>query len=126
MTIQKGELPLSPYAPRTTHTLRLAGATIQAVDQLGVATCDEIEKAAEELERSAAEIAHKLRELAASIRDQTKIASAQVAGFCDKANGVLEGLSELQQKLNLNNSSGPSDVAEEALPLLIGKGPAQD
>ena len=128
----------SPYAPVNTNPSRLASATIQAVDQLGVTTAGEIEKTAEEIIRGATEIAAKLRELATAIREHTEIASEQVAGFCDRATSVFEGVVELQQKLALNghklaaNGNGHETSAEEddgealELPEFMKKGPAGD
>ncbi len=125
----------SPYAPINSNPLRLASATIQAVDQLGVTTAAEIEKTADEILRGATEIATKLRELASAIRQHTEIASEQVAGFCDRATSVFEGVVELQQKLVLNGRSPATNghkapVEEEnydgplELPEFMKKGPA--
>lgn len=122
----------SPYAPMNSNPSRLASATIQAVDQLGVTTAGEIEKTADEIIRGATEIAAKLRELAAAIREHTEIASEQVAGFCDRATSVFEGVVELQQKLAVNGHklNGHKTSAEEDdgealdLPEFMKKGPA--
>ena len=80
----------SAYAPMNSNPLRLASATIQAVDQLGVATSDEIGKTADEIMRGATEIVERLRELARAIRQRTEIANEHVAGFCGKATSVFE------------------------------------
>ena len=64
MSVQPQPRHLSAYAPKP----RLAGSTIQAVDQLGVAASDEIEKTADEIMRGATKIAERLRELAKIIR----------------------------------------------------------
>jgi methyl-accepting chemotaxis protein len=95
----------SVYAPANTNPLRLASATVQAVDQLGVATAAEIERTADDIMRGATEIAAKLRELANAIRQHTEIASEQVAGFCNRATSVFEGVVELQQKLAANGQA---------------------
>ena len=93
------------YAPANTNPLRLASATVQAVDQLGVATAAEIERTADDIMRGATEIAAKLRELANAIRQHTEIASEQVAGFCNRATSVFEGVVELQQKLSVSGQA---------------------
>ncbi len=92
----------SPYVPANSHPLRLANATIQAVDQLGLATAGEIEKTADEILQGATEIATKLHELAVAIRQHTEMASEHVAGFCDRATSIFDGVVELQQKLTVN------------------------
>jgi hypothetical protein len=103
----------SVYAPANTNPLRLASATVQAVDQLGVATAAEIERTADEIMRGATEIAAKLRELANAIRQHTEIASEQVAGFCNRATSVFEGVVELQQKLAANGQALAARAANE-------------
>jgi hypothetical protein len=123
---------LSAYAPLNSSPLvapklRLASAAIQAVDQLGVATSDEIEKTAEEIMRGATEIVERLRELARAIRQRTEIASEHVAGFCGKATSVFEAVIELQATLRVN---GHEPAAEEtdatlSLPEFMKKGPAE-
>ncbi len=92
----------SPYAPVDSDPRRLANVTVQAVDQLGVATAGEIEKTADEILQGATEIATKLHELATAIRQHTEIASEQVAGFCDRATSIFDGVVELQQQLTVN------------------------
>jgi hypothetical protein len=108
--------------------IRLASATIQAVDRLGAATAEEIEKTADEIARGAAEIAEKLRALAAAIREHSKIANEHVTDFCNKATSVLEGVRGLQLKLEANESAAKeSKVVEDSSPLpsLVAKGPAE-
>ena len=102
----------SSYAPKPPNPIRLAGATVQAVDQIGLATSNEIETTADEIVRGATEVADRLRILADTIREQTRIASEQVAGFCDKATSVLEGLRDIQDKL-LMNGHGPETQGAE-------------
>jgi uncharacterized protein YidB (DUF937 family) len=99
MRMQAQTLQPPAHAPPKADPIRLAGATIRAVDQLGVATSDEIDKTADEIVRGAAEIAEKLRGLADAIREHTKVANGHVTEFCAKATSVLEGVQELQQKL---------------------------
>jgi hypothetical protein len=118
----------SAYAPVKADPLRLASATIQAVDRIGAATSEEIEKTAEEIMRGATEIAEKLRELAGAIREHSRIANEHVAGFCDKATSVLEGVRGLQLKLEANGSEMETEASDDEilpLPALIRKGPAQ-
>jgi hypothetical protein len=117
----------SGYAPVRADPIRLASATIQAVDRIGAATSEEIEKTADEIMRGATEIAEKLRALATAIREHSRIANEHVSGFCDKATSVLEGVRELHLKLEVNESEAKQDdAAQDALPLpsLIRKGPA--
>jgi len=119
---------LSAYSPVKSDPIRLASATIQAVDRIGAATSEEIEKTADEIMRGATEIAEKLRALATAIREHSRIANEHVSGFCTKATSVLEGVRDLQLKLEVNGS-GPEedDTREDALPLpsLVRKGPAE-
>jgi uncharacterized coiled-coil DUF342 family protein len=121
----------SAYGPMNLNPLRLANATIQAVDQLGAATSEEIEKTADEIMRGATEVAAKLRELADAIREHTEIANAQVESFCSKATSVFERIVELQDKLRANEEALQAAQAgkaeDEALPLpaFIKKGPAE-
>ena len=117
----------SPYAPVNSNPLRLANATIQAVDQLGLATADEIEKTADEIMRGATEVADKLRELADAIRQHAQIASEQVAGFCSKATSVFESVIELRESLVNQDVVEAEKADDEPLPLpkFIANGPAE-
>ena len=111
----------SPYAPINTNPLRLANATIQAVDQLGLAASDEIM-------RGATEICDKLRELAEAVRQHAQIASEQVAGFCGRATSVFESVIELRESLLVSKQEvEPEKTDEEPLPLpkFIANGPAE-
>jgi hypothetical protein len=117
----------SAYGPAKADPMRLASATIQAVDRIGAATSEEIEKTADEIIRGATEIAEKLRALASAIREHSKIANEHVSGFCNKATSVLEGVRDLQLKLEANQSGVEENEAEEdssPLPALVRKGPA--
>jgi hypothetical protein len=128
MSIQAQSPRASDYAPMNLNPLRLASATIKAVDQLGAATADEIEKTADEIMRGATEIATKLRELADAIRQHTQIASGQVESFCAKATSVFESVVELQEKLRANGHAPQAEQVKEAdeepLPEFIRMGPA--
>jgi hypothetical protein len=118
----------SAHAPAKVDPIRLASATIQAVDRIGAATSEEIEKTADEIMRGATEIAEKLRTLASAIREHSKIANEHVSGFCSKATSVLEGVRDLQLKLEVNGSDAEEKKAVEdtsPLPSLIRKGPAE-
>ena len=118
----------SPYAPMSSNPLRLANVTIQAVDQLGNATSEEIERTADEIMRGAAEIADKLRELADAIKQHAQIASEQVAGFCGKATSVFESVIELRENLLADGPElGAEKTHEETLtlPKFIANGPAE-
>lgn len=79
--------------------LRLAGVTVRAVDQIGKAASDEIQRAADELGRSANETIDEIRKLADSIRSYTKATSDRVFDFCDKTTSIVEGVRELHDKL---------------------------
>jgi hypothetical protein len=118
----------SAYAPVKADPLRLASATIQAVDRIGAATSEEIEKTADEIMRGATEIAEKLRDLATAIKEHSKIANEHVSEFCDKATSVLEGVRGLQHKLEVNGREPENAATEDnmlPLPTLIRKGPAE-
>lgn len=122
MSQQTPTLRSSDYAPKQSNSLRLAGATIHAVDQIGLATSREIEMTADEIVRGATEVADRLRILADTIREQTRIASEQVAGFCDKATSVLEGLHDMQDKLLMNGHEPETEGAKNgtlALPTFM-------
>jgi uncharacterized coiled-coil DUF342 family protein len=118
----------SAYAPTKADPIRLASATIQAVDRIGEATSEEIEKTADEITRGAAEIAEKLRTLAIAIREHSKIANEHITDFCNKATSVLEGVRDLQLKLETNENAVQVDEAVEdssPLPSLVRQGPAE-
>jgi hypothetical protein len=133
MSQQEGVMNLqtsnpSAYAPVKSDPIRLASATIQAVDRIGAATSEEIEKTADEIMRGASEIAEKLRALATAIREHSRIANEHVSGFCSKATSVLEGVRDLQLKLEVNGSGAEEDGTTEdtsPLPSLVRKGPAE-
>jgi hypothetical protein len=107
----------SDYVLAKADPIRLASVTIKAVDQIGITTSDEIENTAEELMHGAAEIAERLRELAKAIREHSRIANGHVAGFCEKATSVLEGVRILQDKL-LDGEERTKTEANEHVPPL--------
>ena len=120
--------PPSAYGPAKADPIRLASATIQAVDRLGAATSEEIERTADEIMRGATEIAEKLRALAGAIREHSKIANEHVSGFCHKATSVLEGVRDLQLKLETDGSGAQAGEPEDdssPLPALVRRGPAE-
>jgi uncharacterized coiled-coil DUF342 family protein len=117
----------SAYAPTKADPLRLASATIQAVDRIGEATSEEIEKTASEITRAAAEIAEKLQELAHAIREHSKVANEHVAQFCQKATSVFDGIRDLQLKLEVEpGEANAAETKDEALtmPAFLKNGPA--
>src|SRR5580700_4590809 len=118
--------PPSAYGPAKADPIRLASATIQAVDRLGAATSEEIERTADEIMRGATEIADKLRALAGAIREHSKIANEHVSGFCHKATTVFEGVRDLHLKLDQNKTGVEEDQVQDLppLPSLVRKGPA--
>jgi hypothetical protein len=124
MNIQSPNPPA--YAPTKADPIRLASATIQAVDRIGEATSDEIERTADEIMRGATEIAEKLRALATAIREHSKIANEHVSDFCGKATTVLEGVRDLHLKLDDTRREAEEEAVEDLppLPSLIRKGPA--
>jgi len=109
----------STYTPPKADPMRLASATIQAVDRIGEATYEEIEKTADEIMRGATEVAEKLRELAEAIREHSKIANEHVSGFCNKATSVFEGVRDLQLKLADNEREVETEVEDEILPVPV-------
>lgn len=98
--------PTSPYAPPASDPVRLATVTMEAVDRIGTAAADEIERSADELEKGAAEIGKKLRELADAIRGNSKVASGHVTEFCEKSMAVLGTIREAQAKLAGDKTDG--------------------
>jgi hypothetical protein len=118
----------SAYALPKSDPTRLANATVQAVDRLGAATSEEIEKTAEEIMRGATEISEKLRELAGAIREHSKIANEHVSDFCNKATSVFEGVRDLQLKLEVNEREAEIETVEEEIlpvPVFLKNGPAR-
>lgn len=114
----------SAYAPTP---IRLASTTIQAVDQLGSSTADEIERTADQVMRGATEVAEKLRELATAIKQHSEIASEHVANFCDKATSVFQSVADLQQRLRAKGYTVAAEAANDErveLPAFMRKGPA--
>jgi hypothetical protein len=81
------------------NPLRLATATIRAVDRIGLAACNEIGQTADEVVRGAHEVADHLRTLVIAIQEHSTIASDHVSDFCNRATLVLEGVRNLQAKL---------------------------
>jgi hypothetical protein len=116
----------SDYAPTKADPIRLASATILAVDRIGAATSEEIEKTADEIMRGATEIVQKLQELATAIREHSKIANGHVATFCEKATSVFDGIRDLQEKLEGDHDEPARTEIEEILPMpvFLKNGPA--
>jgi hypothetical protein len=128
MTVQPQISSPSDYAPKQSNPVRLAGATIHAVDQIGLVASNEIEVTADEIVRGATEVADTLRILADAIREETKIASEQVAEFCNKATSLLEGLHDMRDRLLMNGHEPEADEAEDGIlsvPVFMRKGPAE-
>jgi hypothetical protein len=118
----------SAYAPTKADPNGLASATIQAVDRIGAATSEEIEKTADEIMRGATEVAEKLRELADAIREHSKIANEHVSGFCSKATSVFEGVRDLQLKLEIVGREAELETVEDEIlpvPVFLKNGPAE-
>jgi hypothetical protein len=111
------------HTPRV-DPLRLASATIQAVDRIGEAAAEEINGAADELIRGANEIAAKLRELAEAIRGHSKIAHEQVAVFCDRATSVLDGIRDLPGRLAETERDPEIQKIQDEIPSFLKEGPA--
>ena len=113
------------HSPRI-DPLRLASATIQAVDRIGEAAAEEINEAADEIVRGADEIAAKLRELAAAIKGHSKVAHEQISMFCDKATSMLAGIRNLQQGIGTGTLAQEPKVPPEEIPLFLRSGPASE
>lgn len=82
-----------------TDPIQMAGLTVRAVDQIGAAASEEIEKAAQELVAEAQKVADNLHELAAAIREHSRIAGEHVAAYCAHSTNVLETVRKLQEGL---------------------------
>jgi hypothetical protein len=121
--------PPSACASDKADPIRLASATIQAVDRIGDAASEEIEKAADEIKRGATEIAEKLGELANAIREHSKIAHEHITKYCDNATAVLEGVRDLQAKLELSGRKTETqqlrDDDRSIVPGFFRQGPAE-
>jgi methyl-accepting chemotaxis protein len=74
----------------------MATLTVRAVEQIGSAASDEIERLAANLLNEAETVASKLRELANAVREHSKIAGEHVAAYCDLSKNVLETVRKLQ------------------------------
>jgi hypothetical protein len=117
----------SPYTPANANPLRLATATIDAVDRIGMEACGEIEKTADDIICGANEVADNLRKLATAIREHSKVASVQVTDFCNKATAVIEGVRDLQDRLLAGQQEVEAEGTEDdrlPLPKVIRRGPA--
>ena len=106
------------HSPRI-DPLRLASATIQAVDRIGEAAAEEINEAADEIVRGADEIAAKLRELAAAIKGHSKVAHEHISMFCDKATSMLAGIRNLQQGIGTGTLAQEPKAPPEEIPLFL-------
>lgn len=109
----------SDHAPMDdAKPLRIADATVRAVNKVGALTSNEIEKTADEVMRGAAEVAERLGQLADAIRHHSQIASEEVADFCGRATSVFEAIIELQDSLLQGKREvEASDADDEPLPL---------
>jgi hypothetical protein len=115
----------SPYAPASANSLRLASATIEAVDRIGWAASVEVEKAADDIICGANEVADDLRKLATAIREHSKVASVHVSDFCNTATTVMESIRDLQHRfLGGRREAGAEETEDDKLPRGIGRGPA--
>ena len=126
MSIQAN--PPSACAPNKADPIRLASATIQAVDRIGEAASEEIEKAADEIKRGATEIAEKLGALANAIREHSKIAHEHITKYCDNATAVLEGVRDLQAKLEVSGRKTETQQLTDdrsIVPSFFRQGPAE-
>jgi hypothetical protein len=111
------EAPVSEYAPqppRSGDPLKLAGVTIQAVDQIGERTAAEIERTAESIVAGADEVASNLYQLANAIRGHSKVASDHVEQFVSKTTEVLGTVRELLAKIADSTPNGQEADAEAA------------
>jgi methyl-accepting chemotaxis protein len=110
------------HSPRI-DPLRLASATIQAVDRIGEAAAEEINEAADEIVRGADEIAEKLRELAEAIKGHSKVAHEHISTFCDKATSMLDGIRTLQQGIGTLAQESKTPQMPEDIPAFLKGGP---
>ncbi len=118
----------SAYPPAKADPIRLASATIQAVDRIGETTSEEIERTADEITQGAAEIAAKLQELANAIREHSKIANEHVTQFCEKATSVFDGIRHLQRTLEVDERKAEIETADQEIlpmPVFLKNGPAK-
>ena|ERR1700730_6215666 len=112
----------SPYAPASANSLRLASATIEAVDRIGWAASVEVEKAADDIICGANEVADDLRKLATAIREHSKVASVHVSDFCNTATTVMESIRDLQHRfLGGRREAGAEETETDKLPRGIGR-----
>lgn len=100
--VKSQEQPIEKYIPKraVNDPVRLGSQTVQAVDVIGQMATSNIEGVAREIEQGCAEICSELRSIADGIRVSTIEASARVAMYCDRVNGLVAGIRQVQDALH--------------------------
>lgn len=102
--------PVSSYAPGG-----ISEVTVQAVDQIGTATSDQIRHTADRIEAEAHAIGNKLRELADKFDEQTRLASEKISDFCLHMTAARAMVSGLEGQI----SGKLAAVAEDPSPAFL-------
>lgn len=97
----KVQEPIEKYIPKraVNDPVRLGSQTVQAVDVIGQMASSNIEDVATEIEKGCAEVCSELRTISDGIRVSTIEASARVAMYCDRVNGLVAGIRHVHDAL---------------------------
>lgn len=109
--VKPKEQMVEQYIPKraVNDPVRLGSQTVQAVDVIGQMATANIEGVAREIEQGCSEICSELRSIADGIRVSTIEASARVAMYCDRVNGLVNGIRQVQDALHPVASREVSD-----------------
>lgn len=109
------EQPIEKYIPKraVNDPVKLGNQTIQAVDVIGQMASSNIEDVAAEIEKGCIEVCGELRAISDGIRISTIEASARVAIYCDRVNGLVAGIRHVHEALLPIASREVEDVEVE-------------
>lgn len=99
--IKVKEHPIEKYIPKraVNDPIKLGSQTVQAVDVIGQMASSNIEDVAAEIEKGCIEVCTELRAISDGIRISTIEASARVAMYCDRVNGLVAGIRHVHEAL---------------------------
>lgn len=109
------EQPIEKYIPKraVNDPVKLGSQTVQAVDVIGQMASSNIEDVASEIEKGCIEVCTELRAISDGIRVSTIEASARVAMYCDRVNGLVAGIRHVHEALQPVVSREVVDVEVE-------------
>lgn len=95
----KPEQPIEKYIPKRSvnDPVKLGSQTIQAVDMIGQMAVANIEDVIGQVRKGCDEICNELQSLADSIRISTIEASGRIGSYCDRVNGLVQGIRKVQE-----------------------------